>query len=453
MRNDKQYKLLVARSPRTIPSRALPNQHLQIRSANRHQIIGVAIDPAKSFHKVLIFDFDLTILDGPFEIGVLRIGLEELLDHIQRCKAQRNATRVIIGMEASGTYSWHLSRELAQRFQEVYTFNPFTVAAARKQKLLLGQKTDAIDVAVIADLLLRRQGYPQRRLEPVFLALQELTYWRHYKANLVGKVKQQIADRFERAYPGLSTPLNGKGRLLAEPNRTSLTPALVNSGLTPQAMIAMPAMTLRSHLRAFRAVNARPSAQRIQTFMQEILAPEEIIGKIEIGLLQRDLRIQRVLEEEMRALEQEMVALVRETPARFLLGQLKGLSDVQVACFIGALGDPRHYPSARHMYSMAGLVPRQHQSGTSSGKRWGITKTGRRLLRTILFQIVQGVALHEPIFRDYRRRLRKRKPFRSAQVATMNKVLRTLYALMRDQQPFRRGQTALRIGPSKAPSG
>ncbi len=428
----------------SIPSRALSATRSEYRGVSRSRIVGVAIDPAKTFHKVLIFDFNLDILEGPFDIDVLRSGLEHLLAAIERARRLRGAKRVVIGLEASGAFSWTLSRELATRFEHVYMFNPLTVFTARKGKLLLGQKTDAIDVAVIGDLLVRGQGYPLRRLEPVYVMLQELAYWRHHKVNLMVKLKQQIADRFEKLYPGITITSNGTKRLIAEVNRSSFSAAVVQAGLTPQAILRLSPAQLHAHLRPYRWLRAKPSAVRIHASMAQVIPPPESIAELELALLQRDFRTLKVLQQEIDPVEQQMTALVAQTPGRWLLGQLRGLTETLVATYIGMVGNPADFPSAKHVYSMAGLVPREQQSGKSRRRVGGVTKAGRKLLRTDLFQIASSVVLHEPGFRMYFQRLRReqKKPYKTALIATCNKLNRTLIALMRNQQPFRRGETA-----------
>lgn len=434
-----------------IPSRALSATRPELRGISRSRIIGVAIDPAKTVHKVLVFDFNLDILEGPFDIDALRSGWERLLAAIERAKRLRRAQRVVIGLEASGSYSLHLSRELSREFRYVYFFNPLSVATARKQKLLLGQKTDAIDVAVIGDLLLRGQGYPVREPQRVYIELRERTYWRHQRIGLIRRLKQQMIDRVGKVYPGITARPNGAPPLVRDIDRNSLVKALIEEQLTPHQILALSPVALRQRLMPYLGIRGRPSAKRLQTCTQNMLFGEEDVAQLELTLLKRDLMLLRHIEEERSVVEEEMVALVRQTPGRWLLGQIRGLSDLQVACYIGALGDPRWFKSAKQAYSLAGLSPRQHESGVTKTRKSGVTKTGRQLLRTTLFQMAGTVARHEPIFRGYLERLYhvRKKHYRTAQIATANKLNRTLIALMASRQPFRRGERPIKKGATE----
>lgn len=410
-------------------------------------MIGVAIDPAGSFHKVLIFDFQLRIIEGPFEIDVLRSGLERLRRSIVRASRLRRARHVVIGIEASGALSWHITRELAAKFRHVYLFNPLAVATARKQKLLLGQKTDAIDVAVLADLILRGHGYPARSSEDIYAQLRELTYWRHHKARLVGKLKQQITDRFSKVYPGLTTGSAELKPLISEVTRIGFARGLIEEGITPQEFLRFSPRTIRDRLRKYLGTNRRPAPLRAQEYFRQILFGPEKMARLQISLLQRDWKLLEQVKREKAEVEAEMVHLLRQTPGRWLVGQMRGISEMQIAAYIGALGDPRQFASAKKIFSLAGLCPRQHQSGSTESSVSGVTKAGRMVLRTTLFEMGRSVSMYEPVFRDYRRRLRARgKGFRSAHIAMVNKLNRTLVALMRDQSEYRRGDTASRIG-------
>ena len=384
-------------------------------------------------------------IEGPFDIDALRTGLEHLLEAVERAKRLRRAQRVMIGLEASGSYSWHLSRELARAFRHVYFFNPLAVATARKQKLLLGQKTDAIDVAMIGDLLIRGQGYPVREPEPVYTELRERTYWRHQRILLIRRLKQQMLVRIEKVYPGLTVRANGNPALVGGADNGMLR-ALIEEQLTPHRMRQLSVPALKHCLLPHAGSRCRPSSLRLKAAADNMLLADEPVARLELTLLKRDVDLLRQLEADLTLVEEEMVALVKQTPGRWLMGQIRGLSDVQVACYIGTLGDPRWFKSAKQAYSFAGLSPRQHESGVSKVRKRGVTKTGRQLLRTVLFQMAGTVSHHEPIFHAYFERLLRvhKKHYRAVQIATVNKLNRTLIALMASQQPFRRGERPIK---------
>ena len=50
----------------------------EIKKIDKKKILGVAIDPSKTFHRVVIFDFTGRILDRPFSINTLKTGYLEL---------------------------------------------------------------------------------------------------------------------------------------------------------------------------------------------------------------------------------------------------------------------------------------------------------------------------------------------------------------------------------------
>lgn len=55
-----------------------------IRGIKKDKLLGVAIDWSKSFHKVMIFDFNGKILVKPFEIDTLRSGYDKLISMMQK---------------------------------------------------------------------------------------------------------------------------------------------------------------------------------------------------------------------------------------------------------------------------------------------------------------------------------------------------------------------------------
>lgn len=72
------------------------------------------------------------------------------------------------------------------------------------EDMLVGLKTDDIDLGAIGDLLMRGKGYEYNLEEAgVYLSLKEETFWKEKKLKMQTRLKNQIKARLNKIYPGL----------------------------------------------------------------------------------------------------------------------------------------------------------------------------------------------------------------------------------------------------------
>ena len=101
---------------------------------------------------------------------------------------------------------------------------------------------------------------------------------------------------------------------------------------------------------------------------------------------------------------------------------------------VALLDDPHRFKNSRQVGAYAGLVPKQHQSGTHD--RMGrITQQGPGLLRKLLVEIAWGMRRHNPHAKVIFERLCKGQKTRRKQaaIALARRVLTWCWAMLRDQ--------------------
>jgi transposase len=129
----------------------------------------------------------------------------------------------------------------------------------------------------------------------------------------------------------------------------------------------------------------------------------------------------------------EVVARIDESP--YLLS-LDGVGPVSAAVILGETGGLRRYVSAEAILKLAGLNLFEVSSGMHKGARH-ISRRGRPLLRQILYFI----ALHHtqpgmPLYPYYARLVDRGTPKPKALVALSCRIVRIMYALVRDGRCF-----------------
>jgi len=93
---------------------------------------------------------------------------------------------------------------------------------------------------------------------------------------------------------------------------------------------------------------------------------------------------------------------------------------------------------AKQWVAMAGLDPRQHQSGTSVNKKPRLSKAGNHYLRMALSMPALSAARHNPNVRAFYRHLIENHGLKELQAvcAVMRKRLLAIHALFRTNAPF-----------------
>ena len=170
-----------------------------------------------------------------------------------------------------------------------------------------------------------------------------------------------------------------------------------------------------------------------------MLLPEENIARTNLETLEVDVRILRLIEKELQSAEEQIIELSKKTPAIYLMGQIKGITDLHASLYVGLIGDFKKYKSARNIYSLSGMSPKIQQSGSASMSRsTGIKRARNSVLRALLFKMACFVIINEPFFESYYQKIKTEKNWGWKQriIAVYRKLNKILYALMRDKSQF-----------------
>ena len=119
-----------------------------------------------------------------------------------------------------------------------------------------------------------------------------------------------------------------------------------------------------------------------------------------------------------------------------LLQTLPGTGPLAAATLLAEVGDDMDaFGTARRLSSWAGMCPGNHESaGKSKG---GKRRKGNVYLRRILCEIAHAAARTRDVqFGPYKQHLAKRRGAGRAVVATAHKILRIVFAMLRDGQPY-----------------
>jgi transposase len=146
------------------------------------------------------------------------------------------------------------------------------------------------------------------------------------------------------------------------------------------------------------------------------------------------------LEQAFRLIEEAIAAHIAGTPPLAAtivrLRTLKGIGPITAATLLAELPELGRL-SNKEIAALVGLAPRTHQSG----KRIGYARTGhgRPGVRSALFNAARAAIRFNPLMKDFYQRLvaQNRRPGKVALTAVMRKLLVTLNAMVRNNEPWK----------------
>jgi len=146
------------------------------------------------------------------------------------------------------------------------------------------------------------------------------------------------------------------------------------------------------------------------------------------------------LQASLEAIQAALLAHIAEHPElaqqHALLQTLKGIGPVSAMTLIAELPELGRL-SGKQIAALIGLAPQNYESGRSS--RRAKTGKGRSDIRRVLFNAARCAIQHNAIMRAFYQRLveQNKRAGKIALVAVMRKMLVTLNAIARDQQPWK----------------
>jgi transposase len=145
-----------------------------------------------------------------------------------------------------------------------------------------------------------------------------------------------------------------------------------------------------------------------------------------------DLEALDFAQRQVARIETTLKELAAEDERLPLLVQLPGISLINALAILGAIGEITRFPSPKKLVGYAGLGGRVHDSGQTS-RRGGITKAGRRDLRTALVQAAQTAANTHPHWKAELKRLQPRLGRNKAIVAIARKLLVSVWYVLTNE--------------------
>jgi transposase len=390
------------------------------------ELIALPVDVGKSSAMVMACDFTGRVLLPAVEFPLTRTGVAQMLARV-RDVVPAGAQLVRVGVEAAGHYHRPLTAAgVWPDGWQVVELNPAHVSAQRRVNGQRAVKTDRVDLAAIADLLLAGRGSPVVACGEPLIELAAWVAHRRRRGEVRTATKTQLLTQLDRAFPGLCLALadvlgTKAGRLVA----THFADPCRLARLGPERFREFAA---RRGVRVNRAVAAR---------LVEAARTALPTGQAGIArqILQADLAFLGGLESQITTAEERIAALLPATEYH-VLTTTPGWGVTRAAGYAAALGPHARWGSPAKIYRAAGLTPIIY---ASAGRRRDarISREGSVHLRRALLGLGIGLWQRDPAARAYARALRERgKPGGVIACALAHRANKIAFAMVRDQAPY-----------------
>ena len=388
-------------------------------------MIFVGIDVAKDKHDCFIISSEGEVLADVFTITNSKEGFEQLLQTINTCTGI-GGSKIKVGLEATGHYSYNLLGFLLDNGLTTYVINPLHTNLYRKSQTLRKTKTDRVDARTIASMLMSDVSLkPYTNIAYHNSELKSLTRYRFDKVKERATLKTSVArlvnilfPELEKLLPTLHTATSyallsefPSAKHIAEVHLTHLTNLLH--------------LASKGHYDRDKAVQIREAARNsIGTYM-----PAKALE------LKHTIKLIQELDAEIDEIENEIKSIMDEINSPILT--IPGISYRMGAMIIAEIGDFSRFDSPDKILAYAGMSPSTYQSGQLDNCYAHMEKRGSRYLRYALYNATKYVCHWDESFGSYLAKKRAEgKHYNVALSHATKKLVRMIYAMEKSGQAY-----------------
>ena len=385
----------------------------------------VGIDVAKDKHDCCILGSDGEMIFSPFTIPNTLYGLDELYERI--CSLTDDVSEIKVGLEATGHYHLNLLRSLLDNGLPSFVINPLHTNLFRKGLSLRKTKTDKVDAASIAMMLLTDKTLkPYSETSYHSEELKSLTRYRFDKVQERSRLKVSVSRLVSILFPELE-------KMVPTLHMSSIYALL--SEFPGASHIASAHLTRLKHLlyNASKGHYGRDIAISIRDAASSSIGTAMPSKSME---LKHTIHLIQVISAEIDEIE---------APINEIMGSLNspittipGLKNRMGAMILAEVGDFSRFDSADQILAYAGLSPSTYQSGQLTSSYSRMEKRGSRYLRYALFNATQYVCIWDPTFKAYLAKKRSEgKHYYVAVSHAAKKLVRLIYRMQQTGEAYR----------------
>lgn len=333
----------------------------------------------------------------------------------------------IIGIESSGPYHINILSFLVSNSFKTTLFNPIILKNFNKSQTIRRTKTDRIDAKTIAFFMLKNQDIIKVKEIPESLKL--LAREREEISKEIAKIKNRIKALVFNIFKELLDKYNifTQGMLEFLLNIPSARIARIKSEEEIREILSK-ISEKRGRKISITPEDIKKIANRTISIDDE---KREIILKSRIRMLLNLQKELKILTEEFMKRAEEFFRNEIE-----IISSIKGIGKLSAAIFLAETEGLKNIRNVKKLRAFCGMDPIIFESGKFKGKS-RISKRGNRHIRRIIWNMAQGAVFRTNTFKTYFKRKRNQgMKYKKALVATANKLLSVIFALVKNNSTF-----------------
>ena len=387
-------------------------------------MIYVGIDVAKDKHDCFITNSDGEVLFKAFTITNNLDGFNDLYQKIET--VMKDITKVKVGLEATGHYSYNLLGYLIDKSLPTYVINPLHTNLYRKSLSLRQTKTDKVDARTIASMLMsdvNLKSYSDTSYHNE--ELKSLTRYRFDKVKERAKLKSSVSRLVCILFPELE-------KLVPTLHMASVY-ALLSEFPSAHA-VASVHLTSLTNLLSESSKNryGKDTAVRFREAARNSIGSNIPAKSLE---LKHTIKLIQELTSEIDEIETEIKSIMDTIHSPILT--IPGISYRMGAMILAEIGDFSRFDSPDKILAYAGMSPSTYQSGQLDNCYSHMEKRGSRYLRYALYNATKYVCHWDKSFGTYLAKKRAEgKHYNVALSHATKKLVRTIYAMEKSGQAY-----------------
>ena len=387
-------------------------------------MIYVGIDVAKDKHDCFITNSDGEVLFNVFTIANNLDGFNDLCQKI--ASVMEDVTKVKVGLEATGHYSYNLLGYLIDKGLPTYVINPLHTNLYRKSLSLRQTKTDKVDARTIASMLMsdvNLKSYSDISYHNE--ELKSLTRYRFDKVKERAKLKSSVSRLVCILFPELE-------KLVPTLHMASVYAML--SEFPGAKQVADAHLTRLTNLlsESSKGRYGKETAIAFRNAARTSIGSNMPAKSLE---LKHTIKLIRELTSDIDEIEHEIKLIMDEINSPIL--SIPGINYRMGAMIIAEIGDFNRFDSPDKILAYAGFSPSTYQSGQLDGAYSHMEKRGSRYLRYALYNAAKYVCNWDPTFAEYLAKKRAEgKHYNVAISHAVKKLVRVIYHLEKTNQQY-----------------
>ena len=387
-------------------------------------MIYIGIDVAKDKHDCFITNSDSEVLFKAFTIFNNLDGFNDLYQKIE--SVMDDVTKVKVGLEATGHYSYNLLGYLIDKGLPTYVINPLHTNLYRKSLSLRQTKTDKVDARTIASMLMsdvNLKSYSDTSYHNE--ELKSLTRYRFDKVQERAKLKTSVSRLICILFPELE-------KLVATIHMASVY-ALLSEFPSAHAVASAHLTRLTNLLsESSHGRYGKDTAVMFREAARNSIGSNMPAKSLE---LKHTIKLIQELTSEIDEIETEIKSIMDEVNSPIL--SIPGINYRMGAMIIAEIGDFSRFDSPDKILAYAGMSPSTYQSGQLDNCYSHMEKRGSRYLRYALYNATKYVCHWDESFGTYLAKKRAEgKHYNVALSHATKKLVRTIYAMEKTGQSY-----------------